>query len=92
MPLNHYKNSESIIKGDQKSISIAAASIVAKTARDLYMVDMSKLFPQYGFENHKGYGTKEHLHALSLYGITPIHRKTFEPVKTMLLNNKKAKM
>jgi ribonuclease HII len=92
MPLNHYKHSESIIKGDQKSISIAAASIVAKTARDLYMVDMSKLFPKYGFENHKGYGTKEHLQALSLYGVTPIHRKSFEPIKSMLLKNIEAKM
>jgi len=49
---------ESIIKGDQKSISIACASIVAKTARDAYMLEMDKLFPQYGFKNHKGYGTK----------------------------------
>ena len=75
---------ESIIKGDQKSISIACASIVAKTARDAYMLEMDKLFPNYGFKNHKGYGTKEHLLALETYGITPIHRKTYEPVKSML--------
>lgn len=75
---------ESIIKGDQKSISIACASIVAKTARDAYMLEMDKLFPQYGFKNHKGYGTKEHLLALETYGITPIHRKSYEPVKSML--------
>jgi len=63
MPLNSYPNSESIIKGDQKSISIAAASIVAKTARDQYMLEMSVLFPQFGFETHKGYGTVKHLEA-----------------------------
>lgn len=75
---------ESIIKGDQKSISIACASIVAKTARDAYMVEMDKLFPNYGFKNHKGYGTKEHLLALETYGVTPIHRKSYEPIKSML--------
>ncbi len=75
---------KSIIKGDTLSISIAAASIVAKTTRDAYMLEMDKVFPEYGFKNHKGYGTKEHLEALEKYGITPIHRKTYEPVKTML--------
>lgn len=84
MPIEIDIPSESIIKGDQKSISIACASIVAKTARDAYMLEMDKLFPNYGFKNHKGYGTKEHLHALETYGITPIHRKTYEPVKSML--------
>ncbi|MDO9629927.1 MAG: ribonuclease HII [Acholeplasmataceae bacterium] len=75
---------KSIIKGDTLSISIAAASIVAKTTRDAYMLEMDKIFPEYGFKNHKGYGTKEHLEALQKYGITPIHRKTYEPVKSML--------
>jgi ribonuclease HII len=84
MPIEIDIPSESIIKGDQKSISIACASIVAKTARDAYMVEMDKLFPHYGFKNHKGYGTKEHLEALEKYGITPIHRKSYEPVKSML--------
>lgn len=84
MPIEIDIPSESIIKGDQKSISIACASIVAKTARDAYMLEMDKLFPQYGFKNHKGYGTKEHLLALETYGITPIHRKSYEPVKSML--------
>jgi ribonuclease HII len=74
----------SLIKGDALSVSIAAASIVAKTTRDLYMMEMDKLFPLYGFKNHKGYGTKEHLEALKTYGITPIHRKTYEPIKSML--------
>lgn len=84
MPIEIDIPSESIIKGDQKSISIACASIVAKTARDAYMVEMDKLFPEYGFKNHKGYGTKEHLLAIETYGITPIHRKSYEPVKSML--------
>jgi ribonuclease HII len=75
---------KSIIKGDTLSISIAAASIVAKTTRDAYMIEMDKVFPEYGFKNHKGYGTKEHLEAIEKYGITPIHRKTYEPVKSML--------
>lgn len=75
---------KSIIKGDTLSISIAAASIVAKTTRDAYMMEMDKVFPEYGFKNHKGYGTKEHLEAIQKYGITPIHRKTYEPVKSML--------
>lgn len=75
---------ESIIKGDQKSISIACASIVAKTTRDAYMLEMDKLFPEYGFKNHKGYGTEAHLEAIKTHGITPIHRKTYEPVKSML--------
>lgn len=74
----------SLIKGDALSVSIAAASIVAKTTRDAYMMEMDKLFPHYGFKNHKGYGTKEHLEALETYGITPIHRKTYEPIKSML--------
>lgn len=84
MPIEIDIPSESIIKGDQKSISIACASIVAKTARDAYMVEMDRLFPQYGFKNHKGYGTKEHLLALETYGVTPIHRKSYEPIKSML--------
>ncbi len=74
----------SIIKGDTLSVSIAAASIIAKTTRDGYMMEMDKLFPMYGFKNHKGYGTKEHLEAIKTYGITPIHRKTYEPIKSLL--------
>lgn len=83
MPLYLEIPHESIIKGDQKSISIACASIVAKTARDDYMIEMDKLFPEYGFKDHKGYATKKHLEALQEYGFTPIHRKTYEPVKMM---------
>lgn len=75
---------ESIIKGDQKSASIAAASIVAKVTRDEYMIEMDKVFPQYGFKKHMGYPTKAHIEAIEQYGICPIHRKTFEPIKSIL--------
>lgn len=69
-----------LIKGDAKSNSIAAASIVAKVFRDKLMDDYDKLYPQYGFKNNAGYGTKDHIAALKKYGPTPIHRKTFAPV------------
>lgn len=83
--------SESIIKGDQLSYSIAAASIVAKTTRDLYMNEMAKLYPEYQFDQHKGYGTKKHIDAIHQYGITPIHRKTFEPIKSLMSAYQKQK-
>ena len=76
---------ESIIKGDEKSISIAAASILAKVYRDDLMIEFDKEYPEYQFAKNKGYGTKAHLEALDKYGITPLHRKTYEPVKSMLL-------
>ena len=85
MPIPEYKHLESIIKGDQKSISIAAASIVAKTTRDAYMNHMHTLFPEYGFDQHKGYPTKFHIEALQKYGPTPIHRRSFQPVKEAFL-------
>ncbi|MDN5989922.1 MAG: ribonuclease HII, partial [Lactobacillus sp.] len=66
-----------LIKGDAKSNSIAAASIVAKVFRDKLMDDYDKIYPQYGFPRNAGYGTKEHIDALKKYGPTPIHRKTF---------------
>jgi ribonuclease HII len=74
----------SIIKGDTKSATIAAASIIAKVERDKYMVEMSKLYPEYGFEKHKGYPTKLHIEALNKYGVLDIHRKTYKPVKDQL--------
>lgn len=70
----------SIIKGDSKSASIAAASIIAKVSRDHYMLEQAKEYPLYGFEKHKGYPTKKHLEALVEYGVLPIHRKTYKPV------------
>ena len=66
-----------IIKGDAKSVSIAAASIVAKVTRDRMMVEYAKEYPNYAFESNKGYGTKAHYEGISQHGITPIHRKTF---------------
>ena len=81
----HIKNNTiSIIKGDSKSVSIAAASILAKVYRDEIMLKYSKQFPEYGFQTNSGYGTKEHLSALKNYGITPIHRKSFKPVHNIL--------
>lgn len=74
----------SIIKGDAKSLAIAAASILAKTARDNYMEALDKEFPQYGFAQHAGYGTKQHLEALDQFGPTMHHRKSFEPIKSMI--------
>ncbi|HLR53240.1 MAG TPA: ribonuclease HII [Pseudogracilibacillus sp.] len=71
----------SIIKGDAKSISIAAASIIAKVTRDRIMNQVHHEFPMYGFTKHKGYGTKEHLNALQTYGPCKYHRITFSPVK-----------
>ncbi|MDG5788209.1 ribonuclease HII [Evansella sp. AB-P1] len=71
----------SLIKGDSKSISIAASSIIAKVTRDNYMTELSTVYPQYGFEKHMGYGTKEHIHALRKHGVTKEHRSTFSPVK-----------
>lgn len=75
---------ESIIKGDANSISIASASIIAKVTRDRLMVEYDKEFPGYGFAKNAGYGTKEHLEQLDREGITPIHRKSFEPIKSMI--------
>ena len=75
---------QNIIKGDAKSISIAAASIVAKEARDQMMNEYDKQYPGYGFSNNAGYGTAQHLQGLDELGITPIHRRTFAPVKDML--------
>lgn len=71
----------SLVKGDEKSISIAASSIVAKVFRDRYMKRLGQEFPHYGFENHMGYGTKQHLEAITTYGVTHEHRLSFSPIK-----------
>lgn len=68
---------ETVVKGDAKSMSIAAASILAKVSRDRFMLDKTKEYPQYQFEKHKGYGTKLHYEMLAEYGPSPIHRMTF---------------
>ncbi|WP_114165529.1 ribonuclease HII [Exiguobacterium sp. TNDT2] len=74
---------QSLIKGDARSVSIAAASVVAKVVRDNMMEDFAVLYPGYGFERNAGYGTKAHLAGLTEHGITPIHRKSFAPIKHM---------
>ncbi len=78
----------SIIKGDAKSATIAAASIIAKVDRDNYMIELSKKYPEYGFEKHKGYPTKMHLEALRKYGVLDIYRKTYGPVQKLLYLSK----
>jgi len=76
---------KNIIRGDQASKSIAAASIIAKVARDNFMVlELSEKFPEYYFNNNKGYGTKVHMEAIKEFGITNSHRKSFEPIKSMI--------
>ncbi len=81
MPLNELKiPHNSIIHGDARCASVAAASILAKVTRDEYMEKMDIKYPNYGFKKHKGYGTKAHMEALEKYGPCPIHRKTFAPV------------
>lgn len=75
--------SKAVIKGDSHSISIGAASIIAKHKRDLLMVEYHEKYPQYAFDKHKGYGTKVHLQALKQHGPCPIHRASFEPVKSL---------
>lgn len=72
-----------IVKGDTLSATIAAASIVAKVTRDRLMMELHTLYPQYGFNNHKGYGTSQHISALREHGVSDEHRKTFKPVSTL---------
>ncbi|MGD1978444.1 MAG: ribonuclease HII [Akkermansiaceae bacterium] len=76
---------EGIVKGDSKSLSIATASIFAKVTRDRVMREAAKKYPGYGFEKHKGYGTKAHLEALRTLGPCPIHRRSFQPVAQLTL-------
>tara|TARA_A100001035_G_C27719418_1_gene471138 strand:- start:287 stop:922 length:636 start_codon:yes stop_codon:yes gene_type:complete len=81
----------SIIKGDQISKSISSASIIAKVSRDNLMKNqISNNYPMYKFEKNKGYGTKEHMDAIKTFGITKQHRKSFEPIKSMIENNHEA--
>ncbi len=72
-----------IIKGDAKSVSIAAASILAKVSRDHLMIEYDKVYPEYGFAKHKGYGTAQHIAAIREYGLTPIHRRSFMTDKVL---------
>ena len=81
IPINLPCSAEAIIGGDGLKDCISAASIIAKVQRDQEMKDFALVYPQYGFEKHKGYGTKQHIQALQQFGITPIHRRSFKPVK-----------
>lgn len=78
---------QTIIKGDSLVPEISAASILAKTARDAEMLSLHKLFPNYGFDQHKGYPTKKHIAALQMYGISTVHRRSFSPVRKLILCN-----
>lgn len=84
MPIDLDIPTTSIIKGDAKSISIAAASVIAKVTRDSMMYELDKKYPQYGFGSHKGYPTKKHIEAINQYGLIDGYRKTYGPVKEIL--------
>ena len=77
------RHTSTCIKGDDKIREISAASIIAKVARDNYMISLAEKYPEYGFDQHVGYGTKTHVNAIYMYGLTPEHRKSFEPCKTL---------
>ena len=79
----------SLIKGDQKSLSIAAASVLAKTSRDTLLIELSETYPQYEFERHKGYGTRAHRQHMHQFGPCEIHRKSFAPIKEYYLAQSK---
>lgn len=87
MPLELDIPTTSIIKGDAKSISIAAASVIAKVVRDRMMIELDKEYPMYGFAKHKGYPTKAHVEAINKYGLIDGYRKTYGPVKEVLEKN-----
>jgi ribonuclease HII len=84
LPQNLPCPAEAIIRGDQTVPSISAASILAKTYRDGLMIELDNCFPQYGFKQHKGYGTPQHLAALREWGVTSVHRRSFAPVRQLL--------
>lgn len=78
-----------IIKGDAKSISIAAASVIAKVTRDRMMIELDSKYPMYGFKSHKGYPTKKHVEAVLRYGLIDGYRKTFKPISTLFEKDEK---
>ncbi|MCF0246236.1 MAG: ribonuclease HII [Ileibacterium sp.] len=84
MPLSKEFHHEAIIKGDSKSLSIAAASILAKVSRDHYMKKLDELYPMYGLARHKGYPTKAHLQAIEEYGVQDFYRRSYSPVQRVL--------
>ena len=84
IPPNFSCPAEAVVKGDARHAAISAASILAKVTRDRDIVSAAEQYPEYGFEKHKGYPTALHLEAIRTYGITPIHRRTFGPVKKII--------
>ncbi len=82
---------ETIVKGDARVPAISAASILAKTERDRLMAQIGREHPEYGFGQHAGYGTKAHIGAIGKYGVLPCHRRSFEPVKSIIANRAKNK-
>ena len=88
LPLDLVISAEAIVKGDARSVSIAAASVVAKVTRDRIMVDLAQQHPGYGWERNAGYPTKDHLEALRNLGVTPHHRRSFKPVHNILCQDK----
>jgi len=84
--INSIMRQKTIVKGDQKVISISAASIIAKVARDRIMEKYHKKYPEYKFDKHKGYGTELHMKMLKKHGTCPIHRKSFQPIAQILIN------
>ena len=85
VPKNVKIKCKTFVKGDEKITNIAAASIVAKTSRDLFMIKLGKKFPKYKWNKNFGYGTAEHLHGIKRYGITKHHRKKFKPIHNILM-------
>ena len=90
-PFKHIP-SQAIVQGDAKCLSISAASIIAKEKRDAIMRDYDAQYPQYGFKDHKGYGTAQHLKAIEEYGPCPIHRRSFEPIKSLVANREQPRL
>ena len=88
-PKNVKIKCKTFIKGDEKITCISAASIIAKVARDFFMIKLSKKYPQYHWNNNFGYGTKNHIRGLNKFGVTPHHRKKFKPIHNILLCNKR---
>lgn len=84
MPLELDVPSTSIIKGDAKSLSIAAASVIAKVTRDRMMIELDEKYPEYGFKSHKGYPTKKHVEAVKQYGVLDFYRFTFSPISDLI--------
>jgi ribonuclease HII len=82
--LAHLPNTEALIKADDSVPAVSAASIVAKVARDNYMMELAEQYPDYNFDKHVGYGTAAHIAALQQFGVTPEHRKSYKPIKALL--------